>query len=893
MPNLASAYVQIIPTTKGIKDSLTNELSGGASEAGSSAGAGFAGTLKKVIVAAGIGTVVTKVLKASLDAGGELQQSFGGLDTLYGDAADAAKNYAYEAAKAGISANDYAEQAVSFGAGLKQAFGGDTTKAVEAANIAILDMADNAAKMGTPIESIQNAYQGFAKSNYTMLDNLKLGYGGTKTEMERLLADATKLTGVKYDISNLGDVYEAIHVIQDDLGLTGVAAQEAGETFTGSFGSMKAAATNLLANMSLGEDIQEPLWQLRVSVNNFLFNNLFPMVGRAISSLPDVLGGALATISSTIFGIVENAGQITKMGLNLVTGLARSIISAAPYFIAAAFELVSSFANALLSTDWVGTATQFVSDIKDDLSFAAGEIFGSEDGVSMFDALKDALGNIDWAGAAENALNILKGGLTANRDLVTGAFSTIGHGAIELFKAIDWAGLGDAVISLVQGGIEFAQDFIPQTIETIGNTAKDLFESVEWGTAGTSIIIKLSEAINLLLTSIPDLLFSIGESAKSLFESVDWAGAGSTLISLITTGMSLLIDNIGVALKAIGDSAKLLFESIDWAAAGSGLISLITTGMGLLVDNIPTALKFIAEKAVEWFNAIPWAEAGSALITFITSGMEELVDNIPAGLEAIGNTAVELFNAIPWLDAGSALITAITSGMATLVSNIPTALKAIGSTALGWFAGIKWLQGGKNVITSILSGITLLVKSIPNKLKEIGQDAWNAIKNIKWADVGQAIIDGIVQGLKDFGANIATTAKGIVDSAKQSVMSFFGIGSPSKVFRDDIGRWLAAGIGVGFEQYMPVDSMISTIKGVTSTVARATQSAVLAMPNISATASVIPGNNPEVFIQAMVNQMVAGTQRVADGVQKGIGNMKMVSNNRETARFIADLGFQR
>lgn len=165
---LGKAYVQIIPSAKGIGSSISNELNGESAKAGESAGLNLVGKLKGVIAAAGIGAAI----KSSLEAGGDLQQSFGGLDTLYGDAADAAKAYAAEAAKAGISANDYAEQAVSFGASLKQAFEGDTTKAVEAANTAIMDMADNAAKMGTPIENIQNAYQGFAKQNYTMLDNL-------------------------------------------------------------------------------------------------------------------------------------------------------------------------------------------------------------------------------------------------------------------------------------------------------------------------------------------------------------------------------------------------------------------------------------------------------------------------------------------------------------------------------------------------------------------------------------------------------------------------------------------------------------------------------------------------------------------------------------------------
>ena len=165
---LGKAYVQIIPSAQGISGSISQAIGGEATSAGKSAGLNIVGAIKGAIAAAGIGVAIKK----SLDAGGALQQSFGGLETIYGDAAKAAKDYAAEAAKAGISANSYAEQAVSFGASLKQAYGGDTVKAVEAANTAIMDMADNSAKMGTDISSIQNAYQGFAKQNYTMRDNL-------------------------------------------------------------------------------------------------------------------------------------------------------------------------------------------------------------------------------------------------------------------------------------------------------------------------------------------------------------------------------------------------------------------------------------------------------------------------------------------------------------------------------------------------------------------------------------------------------------------------------------------------------------------------------------------------------------------------------------------------
>lgn len=317
MATLGSAYVQIVPSAQGISGSITNLLDPEAAAAGTSAGSKIGSFAKKAIVAAGIGAVLVKGIRASMAEGGKLQQSYmGGLDTIYGKAADAARDFAKEAAKSGISMNTYSEQAVSFGAALRQAYGGDTTKAVKAANMAILDMADNQAKMGTDIQSIQNAYQGFAKQNYTMLDNLKLGYGGTKTEMQRLLKDAEALTGKKYDIGNLGDVYEAIHAIQGELGLTGVAAAEAEGTFTGSFASMKAAAQNFLGELALGMDVTDSLNVLVTSANTFFFNNFLPMIGNIVKALP----GAIATLLRQ--GLPKLVSSVTSLLESLTSSIA-------------------------------------------------------------------------------------------------------------------------------------------------------------------------------------------------------------------------------------------------------------------------------------------------------------------------------------------------------------------------------------------------------------------------------------------------------------------------------------------------------------------------------------------------------------------------------------------
>lgn len=339
--DLGKAYVQIVPSAKGISGSISNLLSGESSNAGRNAGNNIVGqlvsTVKKMIPAAAIG----KLIYDSIQSGAKLEQSYiGGLDTLYGEAADRMRECATLAAEAGISANDFAEQAVSFGAALKQSFGDAEdaeARAGKAANLAILDMADNAAKMGTSLESIQNAYQGFAKQNYTMLDNLKLGYGGTKSEMQRLLKDAQKLTGVKYDINNLADVYVAIHAIQEDLGIAGVAAEEAKTTISGSFNAMKAAAQNFTGALALGENVQPALETLISSVSTFLFDNLIPAVVNVVSQLP-----------GAIFNVFEGSGsEFAAKGLETIQNLAVGFAEGFPEMMSKVADLIIGLTQAI------------------------------------------------------------------------------------------------------------------------------------------------------------------------------------------------------------------------------------------------------------------------------------------------------------------------------------------------------------------------------------------------------------------------------------------------------------------------------------------------------------------------------------------------------------------
>ena len=275
---LGQAYVQIMPSAKGISGSIQKQLDPEADSAGKSAGMKIGAGLMVAATAAvaATGVALGKIISSSLSEGANLQQSLGGIETLFKGSADKVKQYANDAYKtAGLSANDYMESVTGFSASLLQSMGGDTEKAAETANMALIDMSDNANKMGTSMESIQYAYQGFAKQNYTMLDNLKLGYGGTKAEMERLLADATKLTGVEYDINNLNDVYNAIHAVQEELGITGTTARESAETFSGSLASMKSAFSNVLGGLSLGQDIQPALQALAETTSTFFLETSY------------------------------------------------------------------------------------------------------------------------------------------------------------------------------------------------------------------------------------------------------------------------------------------------------------------------------------------------------------------------------------------------------------------------------------------------------------------------------------------------------------------------------------------------------------------------------------------------------------------------------------------
>ena len=415
MANGADGHVTLATKIdlKGIKDGvkkLDSDVSKGAKKAGESlknmaknakegakeAFSKFGEIASKAFIAAGAAalTGIVAMTKQAVEAYGEYEQLVGGVETLFKGAADKVKGYAEEAyRKAGMSANEYMQTTISFSAGLISSLGGDTDKAADVANMAIKDMSDNVNKMGTDMTMVQNAYNGLARQNYTMLDNLALGYKGTREEAMRLLSDAEKITGVKYDINNLADVYNAIHVIQTELGITGTTAKEAATTIQGSAAMMKAAFKNAVTAIGGGGDIEKSIAALADSIELWI-NNIEPVVersimgiGKAVEKLAPIIVQKLTTI------IVKSIPSITAAVYEMILGAAQGIIDGV---------------KALFAGTVTASAKQAVEETKDNTKAV------SKNMKATAKSAKDAKKAADKMNASFDELNILTGGTSDN-----------------------------------------------------------------------------------------------------------------------------------------------------------------------------------------------------------------------------------------------------------------------------------------------------------------------------------------------------------------------------------------------------------------------------------------------------------------------------------------------
>lgn len=612
--SIATAYVQIIPTTEGIGGELKKQLGmpadNAGKEAGTKAGGGFAKTMLKAIASAGIAKGVGDFVKGAVDAGGALQQSIGGIETLFKNDADTMVKYANDAWQTvGISANDYMENVTSFSASLLQGLGGDTEKAAEVANMAMIDMGDNANKFGTDMGAIQNAYQGFAKQNYTMLDNLKLGYGGTKTEMERLLKDAQAISGVEYDINNLSDVYEAIHVVQEELGVTGTTAREASTTLAGASGAMKASWENLQGAMATGTGVSEALEALGSSVVVYL-RNLLPMIGNVLSRLPGMLITLVREIGTSVLdelkaidfvaeaeawvdgvtefiggeGLEEMLTTLTGILSALMTGLSQSL----PIMMPAIVELLSYIVQTLIAQApmLLQAGLELLNGIAQGLVAALPVLIAQLPLIiqAIIDAIATGMPMI--LTSAGDIIAALGNGLINALPVLMQAVPQILNSIINYFT-INFPQIvqqGVKVITSLASGLAKA---MPQIIKAVGSLLKSIISTLAQGApslrnAGVTIL-------NTIKNGLLSVLGSLGSIGLDIVRGI-WSGisnAAGWLFGQIRNFASNLVSNLKAAMK-IGSPSKVMEDEIGrWIPAGiavgiednAGLISQAMSGL--------------------------------------------------------------------------------------------------------------------------------------------------------------------------------------------------------------------------------------------------------------------------------------------------------------------------
>lgn len=811
---MAKAYVQIVPSAQGIKGALEDvfgkETDGLGAKTGLSIGTQLVGTIKKVVAAAGIG----KLIKDSLDMGGALQQSIGGIETLFKDSADTVKQYAAQAYQTvGLSANDYMEQTTSFAASLLSSVSKDTNAAAQLANMAMVDMADNANKMGTDMQDIQNAYQGFAKQNYTMLDNLKLGYGGTQAEMQRLLTDAEKISGVHYDLGNLADMYSAIHVIQQEMDITGTTAREAATTLTGSFAAMKAAAQNVLGNWSTGADLTAPLQALTDTARTYLVGNLLPMIGNVLQGIPQVIYGlvpevvqtgtellgslaqgftqgipdflanALPQLLSFTENLRENAGEFVNAGLDMITQLANGLIAGLPDLIAYVPDIIINICGI----------------INDNLPklLAEGVSLVVQLGVGIVKAVPDLLAN--WKKILQAVLSVISAvnWLNIGKNILTGVASgvrSMGSSMLNAFKggfssALAW--IKSLPSQAVQWGKNLIQSFINgltgkgkvagiATAATAGFTIADVAsrdELADWTSANTDLADSAQTVADIAIpayTKSGNAAAGAGKAAGTAAKAA--ASVVNSYSDTVTEVLGKVTRTTQTVNEELSNGKKQQTQTITETSRQmvGGVLKDIKTVTSIAADG-KTTVKQTMETVRDVVSTV--TSTTDAVVNGIQTSTKTVTETLADGTEQHKQVITETFNEI----VNGALMTAekVTTIAADGSEQTSKELKKASANS---FSGLVkgWQEEANNGVLGTFGTL------------------YKAVKSQDWLSVGEWVISTLYNGL-------APAAKQAIDDFGKPIIQQIN-GVLSQIVSDisgsiwDAGKQLlgAGGSGSGF-----------------------------------------------------------------------------------------------
>lgn len=626
-------------------------------EKGFSAGVGKIGSIVKTGLAvlggavAGVTAGFGALAKSALDSKASLEQNLGGVETLFKENAQTVIDNANKAYKtAGMSANGYMESVTSFSASLLQSVAGDTAKAADIADMAMVDMSDNANKMGTSMELIQNAYQGFAKQNYTMLDNLKLGYGGTKEEMQRLLEDAEKISGVKYDISNLSDVYNAIHVIQGELGITGTTAKEASSTISGSIDSAKAAFDNFLNGSGSPSELAEAM----VTAGRNILNGLAEIIPRLIETIPETV--RLIKESFTEQLSPENLQEMLDSGVNILMSILNGILTALPGVINTALMIVQTLAGYLIENfpQFLEVGAQLLQNIITGITQGIPRLLAQ--GADMLSQYKGKI--IEYLpklidSGLKMLVSLLNGLLQAAPKIIEQAgklFTEYVDTIIKMLPKILESGK-NMILSLLQGLIQNAPKIIAQIAKTLADflatIASNLPEILQ---AGIEII---GELLSGIISAVPDIIAAIPgmlSDIGSAFLDKDWGAIGWNIIEGIKNGVMNAAGNL---VNAAVNAARNAVDTVKgWLGIASpskrmknevGKMMALGTGIGF-EENIPVDdMKESMKEAVgKVSSAVDAKENDNANIWFGNNDITDGAGNDNDGTPIVINNTFEV-----------------------------------------------------------------------------------------------------------------------------------------------------------------------------------------------------------------------------------------------------------
>lgn len=729
---------------------------------------------------AAIGTGAAAIVKTSLDVVANMEQQVGGVETLFKDSASTViknANMAYRTAQ--ISANEYMSTVTSFSASLLQGLGGDTAKAAEIANTALIDMADNANKMGTNMRDIQNAYQGFAKQNYTMLDNLKLGYGGTQAEMIRLINDSGVLNEKIEDLDNVtfDQMILAIHKIQENLGITGTSAKEASTTIEGSVNSAKAAWENFEAGVISANDLVDTFW----TASQNIFNNLeqiIPRLGKTgmdvLESLSGKIGEAVPQLKVFTDSVGNLADKLQNMSTDELMNLGKTVAvlaGAAPAF--SALGKSAGTCGDILSGlgEISGGTVAKLNKMPGDIKKLGGKM---KAGAKALSTAKDAV-LIPFEGMEEQISGVL--------------------GKITYHVKYYGAGIQNQ-ISKLGAPVTNAVSKFTAPIRKLGSVIGGSFGKVGTQISGYASII--GNAFAPILSSvagfIPSFISLLNFGAVA---AVVVAGLGliysqfgtqiDQLLLLAQTKGPEIISNLGNGITAalpglMGQGATLILGLMN--AITANLPALISTGASI----IATLVSSLAEQLPQLIPA-----AASMILTLVEAMISNLPQIISSGLDLMMGLAQGIANAIPQVTAKAPVI--IGKLASTIITNLP-----------------KIIQTGIQILTQLAVGLVKGIPTLLGKIPSMISQIKNAFTSVDWGSVGVNIIKGIASGLSSAAKSLADAAANAASNALDWVKSKLGIHSPSRVFRDQVGKMMALGMGIGFEKNIPVKSMSAGVK---------------------------------------------------------------------------------